>query len=161
MNESTIAGIALGATLVLGAAVSVPAADGTESMRLGKATFQTSCGSCHSLKDALTVTMSKAEWTSTVKRMITQGAELDGQERNNVINYLSARSTFSNFCSTCHDLGKVVDDKERNWNLTIDQMGAHFKDLSAKGMTKGKSMISESDKKDIAALLTVLLDKKK
>lgn len=129
------------------------------SLESGKQSFENKCGTCHSLKDPLTSTKSKAEWRGVVRSMVTYGARLNNMERENVASYLSARSTFTTYCSTCHDLKQVVTDDaaKRNWQLTIDQMTNHFKDLTAKGMTKGKKQITANEKKSIADLLTVLL----
>jgi uncharacterized membrane protein len=47
------------------------------------------CSVCHSTNRVYDAKKSKADWESTVARMISYGAQLNQDEREAVINYLS------------------------------------------------------------------------
>lgn len=135
-------------------------ADGnTATLGMGKTSFENKCNQCHSLKAPLVRTDSRAGWDKLVKQMVIYGAQLNSTGRENVVTYLNARSTFSNYCSTCHDLAQVVtkDSKTRDWKMTIDQMKNHFQELSLKQLVQDKKQITDREKSEISDLLTVLL----
>ena len=131
-----------------------------EKLQTGKTNFEKKCRLCHSLGSSLEKVDSKRGWTKTVKKMVTYGAHLNSTDRDNVVGYLSGRSSFVKHCGTCHDLTKVVSDenKKTDWMMTVKQMSDHFKALASKGMSKGKTKITNNDKKEIAAFLTVILE---
>ena len=91
--------------------------------------------------------------------MVTYGAPLDATERNNVIAYLSGRSSFARNCSTCHDAARVVsdDDKGRDWMALLQRMSTHLGELESKGLSKGIAPLSDEGLEEIAAFLTVII----
>ena len=101
----------------------------------------------------------RAGWTVSVKRMVTYGAPLNAAERDDVIGYLTGRSSFAQNCSTCHDATRVVpdDDKGRDWSALLKRMSAHLGELESKGLSKGISSLSDETREEIAAFLTVIL----
>jgi hypothetical protein len=56
----------------------------------GKALMQERCTKCHSLTRVETAHKTAAEWTTTVDRMISYGAQLNSDERSILIDYLAA-----------------------------------------------------------------------
>jgi mono/diheme cytochrome c family protein len=56
----------------------------------GAALVQERCTECHTLARVEAKSESLAEWTMIVDQMIANGANLNGQERQAVIDYLAA-----------------------------------------------------------------------
>jgi cytochrome c5 len=56
----------------------------------GKTLMQKRCSVCHSLDRVITAHKTSAEWTTTVNRMISHGAQLNTQEKQTLIDYLAA-----------------------------------------------------------------------
>ncbi len=131
-----------------------------QKLQAGKTAFENKCKLCHSLSDSLGKVDNKSGWTKTAKRMVTYGAHINTADRHNVVDYLSGRSSFVKYCGTCHDLIKVVaeEKKKQDWMMTIKQNSDHFKALASKGMSKGKTNITEREKEEIAGFLTVILE---
>jgi hypothetical protein len=65
------------------------AASGVSSID-GKTLMQERCSVCHSLDRIITAHKTAAEWTTTVDRMISHGAQLNSQEKQTLIDYLAA-----------------------------------------------------------------------
>lgn len=119
----------------------------------GKAEVTANCGGCHGLDQVAGAKHSPADWTETVKRMVTYGADLKDPQVATIAEYLG--KNFSNApaagaapdkdalaagqkiletaCTTCHDLGPVqrrADDKAA-WESVVYGMignGADVKD---------------------------------
>lgn len=64
-------------------------AGGDLTMEQGKTLFENACSGCHDLSMATQKTMSKAMWRYEVLNMIDQGAPLNDQEADLVIDYLA------------------------------------------------------------------------
>jgi cytochrome c2 len=56
----------------------------------GKALMQERCTVCHSTDRITTTHKTADQWTSTVTRMISHGAQLNTQEQQTLITYLAA-----------------------------------------------------------------------
>jgi Quinohemoprotein amine dehydrogenase A, alpha subunit, haem binding len=56
----------------------------------GQTLMQERCSVCHSTERITTAHMTADEWTSTVQRMISHGAQLNAQEEQTLIDYLAA-----------------------------------------------------------------------
>jgi competence protein ComEA len=55
----------------------------------GKAIVQRSCGGCHALKVVTSKRASPTQWTALVNQMVSRGADLEDEEIDVVIEYLS------------------------------------------------------------------------
>lgn len=151
------------AACTLGAAAAPPAAPAAQATGVfpdgpGKSDVQANCGGCHGLDQVSSAKHTPADWTETVKRMVTYGADLKDPQVATIADYLS--KNFSNApaapagaaagapdkdalaagqkiletaCTTCHDLGPVqrrADDKAA-WESVVYGMignGADVKD---------------------------------
>jgi hypothetical protein len=71
-----------------GSSQSTPAA--TSGATDGQALMQERCSVCHSTERITTAHKTAAEWTTTVERMISHGAQLNSQEQQTLIDYLAA-----------------------------------------------------------------------
>lgn len=56
----------------------------------GKTLVEERCTGCHSLERTTGASKTKEEWKTTVERMVSKGADLDAEEQEVVIEYLSA-----------------------------------------------------------------------
>jgi cytochrome c5 len=56
----------------------------------GKALVEERCTQCHGLDRVTGASKTEEEWKTTVERMVGKGADLDAQEQEAVIEYLSA-----------------------------------------------------------------------
>jgi competence protein ComEA len=56
----------------------------------GASLMQERCSVCHSLDRVTSAHKTTAEWTTTVERMISHGAQLDSQEQQTLVEYLAA-----------------------------------------------------------------------
>lgn len=55
----------------------------------GKAIVQQDCVGCHALKVVTSKRASKEQWTTIVNQMVTRGAEVDDDDIETVVNYLT------------------------------------------------------------------------
>ena len=133
--------------------------DPVARMAAGKATFEKSCGFCHSLDRSLSRTKDRAGWMQTVKRMVTYGAPLDSGQREGVTAYLTAQSNFRAGCNSCHSNLKVLAEPAGNkdWKVTMERMSGHLKELAAKD--KDAKVLSDGEIEEIGALLSVVIPK--
>jgi hypothetical protein len=56
----------------------------------GASLMQDRCSVCHSLDRVTSAHKTTAEWTTTVERMVSHGAQLSSQEQQTLIDYLAA-----------------------------------------------------------------------
>jgi hypothetical protein len=54
----------------------------------GKSVLEERCVECHSLSRIKSEGMSRDEWSRTIDRMLSLGAELDSEERDVLLDYL-------------------------------------------------------------------------
>ena len=78
----------IGSLLVsCGSSNSIPSStDGTD----GASLMQERCSVCHSTSRITSAHKTAAEWTTTVERMLSHGAQLNSQEQRTLIDYLAA-----------------------------------------------------------------------
>jgi competence protein ComEA len=56
----------------------------------GASLMQDRCSVCHSLSRVTSAHKTAAEWTTSVERMVSHGAQLTSQEQQTLIDYLAA-----------------------------------------------------------------------
>lgn len=92
----------------------------------GKALFEKTCVTCHTIERSLAKQADRAGWESTLKKMIASGAKLDETQSGQILGYLTAKSAFETRCNTCHALEKplaAIKDPE-GWRATVLRMAA-------------------------------------
>lgn len=151
-----VAGAVLAITLV---AARPAAADLVAVVKQGKEAFESRCRLCHSIQTPLAKMKSREEWSQTVKKMVLYGAAVSADERETIVTYLAAQSTFARRCTGCHDPLRVVDAAPgtRSWKALVERMSGHVRELEAKGERKGQPPLSPQEVEEIAALLTLLV----
>ena len=90
----------------------------------GKAAFEGNCMECHSLEWPLKKIATREEWELTLTKMANTGAVLSKKQREQVLEYLVAKSSFQVKCSVCHDLERPLEkNKEfQAWMETVRRM---------------------------------------
>ena len=86
MRRTLILGIII-ALLILSACGTDDA--GTSNVPDGETLLQNRCTECHDLQRVTDSQKSEAEWEETVERMIQQGAELNEEEKEVLVDYLA------------------------------------------------------------------------
>ena len=134
--------VAIGATVGAQTAAPDPVADLTKA----KAVIERACGVCHGLERPLSKTFDKAGWEKTVERMHANGAEVDQQERAQVVAYLLAKNTFEAKCSACHGTDRPLGKSKSaaDWRSTVQRMSG-----------KKPGHLTEAEAADIAAYLAI------
>ena len=151
-GRGIVAVIAAPAAPVAQAAPAAPAQGGFPDGD-GKALVTANCGGCHGLDQVQGAKHSPADWTDTVKRMVTYGVDFKDPQVATVAAYLAKAfpvagaeppkddkeadaaglKILETACTTCHDLGPVqrrADDKSA-WESVVYGMignGADVKD---------------------------------
>jgi mono/diheme cytochrome c family protein len=92
----------------------------------GKEAFEENCLECHSLEWPLKKIANREEWDLTLTKMANTGAVLSKKKRQQVLEYLVAKSTFQTKCSVCHGLERPLEkNKEfQAWVSTVRRMAA-------------------------------------
>src|SRR5215469_12847166 len=80
--------LGIGPIACLAFAVSVQAQSLPEGR--GRADFQRTCGTCHSLATATSQRLTRGEWMRVVNDMVARGAQGTQDELDNVTSYLTA-----------------------------------------------------------------------
>jgi hypothetical protein len=88
-NAGTIPFVVL-SLIVLICLFVVACSSGSSGSPDGKALLQDRCTKCHTLSRVESAHKTAAEWTATVDRMISYGAELNSDERSILLDYLEA-----------------------------------------------------------------------
>jgi len=140
----------------------VPAGEGggaLDNLTDGKAAFEKKCAFCHSLARTLSQNKERAQWSMTVKRMVSYGAPLNSGQRQAVTSYLTAKSNFETNCNACHSSLRVLsgDAFKQDWKTTVGRMGKHLEELAAKDKEARQLTAEEID--EIAAYLTLNIPK--
>jgi mono/diheme cytochrome c family protein len=83
--------VVLLSTLLAACGTSDPQAGGQDPSGAldGKALVEERCTQCHTLDRVTSAHKTKEEWTTTVERMVSNGANLDAEEQAAVIAYLA------------------------------------------------------------------------
>ena len=92
----------------------------------GRALYEKSCATCHTLERSLAKKADKAGWESTIKKMVANGAKLGEAQSGQILGYLTAKSAFETKCNTCHDLQKPLTaiKNPEQWKTTVLRMAA-------------------------------------
>ncbi|MBW2484441.1 MAG: hypothetical protein JRF05_03670 [Deltaproteobacteria bacterium] len=90
----------------------------------GKEAFEENCIECHSLEWPLKKIANREEWDLTLNKMANTGAVLSKKQRQQVLEYLVAKSSFQVKCSVCHALERPLEkNKEfQDWIQTVRRM---------------------------------------
>jgi len=112
-----------------------------------RATFEAQCNVCHPLERALSKTFDRPTWVATVERMHDNGAEVDSEQRRQVVDYLFTKNLFERKCSLCHGtdrpLGRSKSGAE--WLATVKRMA-----------DRKPGHLTEAEVDDIAAYLAAV-----
>ena len=117
-----------------------------EYLASAKSIFERSCGVCHGLERPLSKTFDKAGWEKTVERMHDNGAEVNKEERAQVVAYLVTKNTFEAKCSFCHPTDRPLGKSKSaaDWLATAQRMSE-----------KKPGHLTEAEIADIAAYLAI------
>ena len=122
--RTCLSAIIAAAVLTLAAAPALRAE--TSPLAEGKALYEKTCASCHTLERSLAKKADKAGWEGTIKKMIANGAKLEESQSGQILGYLAAKSAFETRCNTCHDLQRplaAIKNPEQ-WQATVARMAA-------------------------------------
>jgi mono/diheme cytochrome c family protein len=151
MKRATCAAIAVGGLFALvgsGSPVAAQAAapSPVENMTSAKALFERSCGVCHGLERPLSKTFDRAGWEKTVERMHDTGAEVNKDERAQIVAYLLTKNTFEAKCSFCHPTDRPLGKSKSaaDWLATAQRMSE-----------KKPGHLTEAEVADVAAYLAI------
>ena len=153
------AAIGLIILLFAGTAATGEKATALDDLTKGKAALQKKCKFCHSLTRTLAQNKDRGGWSQTVKRMVTYGAPLNKAEREQVTDYLAAKSSFETNCNACHSNLRVLSDSAigTDWSKTVERMSAHLDELAKKDAEK--AALTPEEVEAIAAYLTLVIPK--
>ena len=92
----------------------------------GKEAFEENCLECHSLEWPLKKIANREEWDLTLTKMANTGAVLSKKNRQQVLEYLVAKSAFQQKCSVCHSLERPLEkNKEfQAWVETVRRISS-------------------------------------
>ena len=92
----------------------------------GKQAFEENCIECHSLEWPLKKITDRAGWQETLQKMANTGAVLSKKNRQQVLEYLVAKSAFQTKCSVCHALERPLEKNKQfqDWVQTVRRMAA-------------------------------------
>ncbi len=136
--------------LLLGAGARVQAQtaapNSIEYLTKARTVFEGSCGVCHGLERPLAKTFDRAGWEKTVERMHDNGAEINTEERAEVVAYLLLKNTFEAKCSVCHGTDRPLGQNKStaDWPATVQRMSG-----------KKPGHLTESEAAGIAAYLSL------
>lgn len=118
-----------------------------EYLAQARAVFERACNVCHGLERPLSKTFDKAGWEKTVERMRDNGAELDKEQRAQVVAFLLIKNTFEAKCSACHATDRPLGKSKSaaDWLATVQRMAG-----------KKPGHLGDAEVADIAAYLAVV-----
>ncbi len=96
-----------------------------ETLKKGKAAFDSQCMNCHrTVEEATSGYRKDAGWSQVVTDMIGLGAELDDDQQKAVVEYLSARSLLHARCRSCHSYNRplTMNKSPVEWKRTVEEM---------------------------------------
>ncbi len=119
---------------------------GDTGMLDGDALVEERCTVCHSRERIDAAVKDEAGWTATVDRMISNGAELNDEERAAVLEYLVSThgemggdtgmldgdALVEERCTVCHSRERIdaADKDEAGWTATVDRMISNGAELN-------------------------------
>jgi mono/diheme cytochrome c family protein len=116
MEKAVMLAIAFLLTGLLSAQAAEQTPVSFEELQQGKQLFEENCIECHDLTWPKQKVTDRAGWEETLTKMAGKGARMGQEERQMVIEYLLAKSTFQANCRACHDekkaMGKNVSPAE-------------------------------------------------
>jgi major membrane immunogen (membrane-anchored lipoprotein) len=86
-TRTLIVGVVVALILILSACGADDA--GMDNVPDGETLLQNRCDECHDLQRVTDSQKTEAEWEETVERMIQQGAELNEEEKEVLVDYLA------------------------------------------------------------------------
>lgn len=139
---------AIAATLALTLAAAPAFCAEPSPLAEGKALYEKTCATCHTLERSLAKKADKAGWEGTIKKMIANGATLNESQSGLILGYLAAKSAFEAKCNTCHDLQRPLTaiKNPEQWRATVQRMAAmkagHLADADAGAITLYLSLVT-------------------
>jgi mono/diheme cytochrome c family protein len=123
------------------------APDPVAYMAKAKAVYEQACGVCHPLERSLSKTLDKAGWEKTVERMHDNGAEVNQEERAQIVAYLLTKNIFEAKCSLCHPTERPLGKSKSaaDWLATAQRMSE-----------KKPGTLTEAEVADVAAYLSIV-----
>jgi mono/diheme cytochrome c family protein len=123
------------------------APDPVEYLTKAKAVLERACGVCHGVERPLSKTFDKAGWEKILERMHDNGAEVNAEERAQVVAYLLSKNTFEAKCSACHGTDRPLGKSKSavDWLSTVQRMSG-----------KKPGHLTESEVAAIAAYLSLV-----
>jgi len=117
-----------------------------EMLKQGKEVFENNCRDCHELAWPLKKVTDRAGWEEILTKMANTGAILDKGDRNLVLEYLLAKSTFQRQCILCHGTERALEENKdfQGWMTTVRRMVA-----------KKPGLLTDEEIKAVAGFLTV------
>lgn len=111
-----------------------------EQMAQAKAIVEETCIECHDLEWPMTKVTDRKGWEETLTKMANTGAVLDPADRELVLEYMLAKSSFQTKCVLCHSLDRPMEKNKQfqEWMATVQRMSskksAHFTDDDIKAI---------------------------
>lgn len=95
-----------------------------EMLKQGKDLFESNCIECHNLTWPLQKISDREGWELTLTKMANTGAVFSQEDRNKILEYLLAKSTFQKNCNLCHGLDRALEQNKefQNWLETVRRM---------------------------------------
>lgn len=117
-----------------------------DMMKKGKELFEKNCIHCHELDWPLRKVTDRAGWEEILTKMAKTGAVVDDKDRELILEYLLAKSTFQTQCVHCHGPERALekDKKFQDWIGTVRRM-----------VGKKPGLLTDAEIKAVAAFLTV------
>ena len=116
-----------------------------EQMAQAKAIVEETCIECHDLEWPMTKVTDRKGWEETLTKMANTGAVLDPADRELVLEYMLAKSSFQTKCVLCHSLDRPMEKNKQfqEWMATVQRMS-----------TKQSGHLTDDEIKAIAGFLT-------
>ena len=124
-NAKRILGLgALCAALFLALSPARSEEDTFARMKAGKEAFDVECEKCHTRKYADEDDKSRDQWELTMGMMRSNGAEFTDEQREVIVDYLTAKSLLSMKCSVCHSVERPLSKSKTldAWTATVTRM---------------------------------------
>jgi mono/diheme cytochrome c family protein len=138
------------ASLLLGGIMFAHAADTPtvtfEMLKGGKQLFEDNCIECHDLTWPLQKVADREGWDKILTMMANTGANLGKEERQMVLEYLVAKSTFQANCRACHD-EQTAKDK----GVAYDE----YQKMVKRCADQKPGMLTEQEVKNVSGYLTL------
>jgi cytochrome c2 len=140
--------VAAAAALLAVAAVAGAEDSLVDRLERGQKTFESACSACHEIDKPHSEDMGRTEWEALLIQMTGRGAEISNEDEALIIDYLTARFTFSSKCTVCHTREQVYDREKTlaEWEKTVAEMAK-----------RQPGLVSDAEARMIIAYLTLVL----